>query len=353
MMFEQFLSEKRLPVPTPESVVDASGKVAFGTFDKEFKNMNFLDVNKPSILPNSLNKYRLTLWEAVEVNFEDVTLLTAVCDMGIFGTALTILYDKASGKVTSWAPILKSGQFAISENLLDGAKTWCKNPVSTVKFINNFQDGKAEVCGQAASKDGSLSYNVKLTRVSDPSVVVIPFGDNRPLYTQKDLFKVEGYLEINGKRYMANENTAAVIDDHRGYYPYRAHYDWVSTMGTAVIDGKKQYFGFNLTRNQSINQDDYNENLIWFEGSSTRLTPVKFEHINGDPFKWYIYDEYGMVKVFFDITDEHLMRVPAGLIDINYHVDFGTLRGYLCKPDGTKIVLDGMTGIGEDKSLRF
>ena len=35
-MFNQYLSDKRLPVPTPESVVDANGKVAFGTFDKEF-----------------------------------------------------------------------------------------------------------------------------------------------------------------------------------------------------------------------------------------------------------------------------------------------------------------------------
>ena len=352
-MFNQYLSDKRLPVPTPDSVVDANGKVTFGTFDKEFKNMNFLDADKPSLLPNSLNKYKLTLWEAVEVNFDKVTLLTAVCDMGVFGTALTILYNKASGKVISWGPILKKGQFGIAENLLNGAVTFCNTPSDIITFVNNFQDGRADVRGQATGKDGTISYNVKLTRVSDPSIVVIPFGKNRPLYSQKDLFKVEGFLEVNGKRYEANENTAAVIDDHRGYYPYKSHYDWVSTMGTAVIDGKKQYFGFNLTRNQSINQDDYNENLIWFEGSSTRLTPVRFEHIGGNPFKWYIYDQYGMVKVYFDITDEHLMRVPAGVIDINYHVDFGTLRGYICKPDGTKIVLDGMTGIGEDKSLRF
>ena len=353
MDFSSILSQKRIAIPTPESVVDENGKVQFGTFESEFKNMNFLEADRPSLLPNSFNKYKLTLWEAVEVNFDDVTILTAVCDMGVFGTALTIFYDKATGKVTSWGPILKKGQYKISDNLLDGDETYSTNPLDSVRFINNFQDGRADVCGQAKSKDGIISYDVKLTRVSKPSVVVIPFAENRPLYSQKDLFKVEGFVEFNGKRYEANSNTAAVIDDHRGYYPYKSHYDWVSTMGTAEIDGKKQYFGFNLTRNQSINQDDYNENLIWFENDSTLLPPVKFEHINGDPFKWYIHDDYGMVKVYFDITDEHLMRVPAGLIDINYHVDFGKLRGFICKPDGTKITLDGMTGIGEDKSLRF
>ncbi|MBO5184103.1 MAG: DUF2804 family protein [Clostridia bacterium] len=47
------------------------------------------------------------------------------------------------------------------------------------------------------------------------------------------------------------------------------------------------------------------------------------------------------------------MRVPGGVIDINYHVTFGTLSGFVCDPDGNKYILDGMSGIGEDKSLRF
>ena len=213
MMFEQFLSDKRLPVSTPDSIVDENGKIAFGTFDKEFKNMNFLDVDKPSFLPKSLNKYRLTLWEAVEINFEKVALLTAVCDMGIFGTALTILYDKKSGKVISWAPILKKGEYSICENLLDGAVTFCNSKNDIVTFINNFQDGRADVRGQAKGNGGIISYNVKLTRVSDPSVVVIPFGKNQPLYTQKDLFKVEGFVEINGKKYRCVEKEKSDCPD--------------------------------------------------------------------------------------------------------------------------------------------
>lgn len=353
MDFNTYLSEKRKAVPTPDDVVDGNGKAYFGTFDKEFTKMNFLNIKKPSALPNALNKFRLTLWEAVEVNFDDCMMLTAVCDMGIFGTALTLFYDKKTGKVTSFPVNLSKKETVIAPNLIGGSVSESLGRHNSLKFINDFQDGKAAVSGEADNKGGHMAYDVKLERVSKPSIVMIPFGENRPLYSQKDLFKVSGFVEFNGKRYEANENTAAVIDDHRGYYPYRSHYDWVSTMGTTVIDGKKQYFGFNLTRNQSVNQDDYNENLIWFEGDSTLLTPVKFEHIDGDKFRWYISDEYGMVKINFDITDEYLMRVPAGLIDINYHVTFGKLKGFLCKPDGTKISLDGLTGVGEDKSLRF
>ena len=64
-------------------------------------------------------------------------------------------------------------------------------------------------------------------------------------------------------------------------------------------------------------------------------------------------DEHGMVDLTFDIGDEFLMRVPAKVIDIDYHITFGALSGYVCDPDGNKYVLDGMTGIGEDKSLIF
>ncbi len=64
-------------------------------------------------------------------------------------------------------------------------------------------------------------------------------------------------------------------------------------------------------------------------------------------------DTYGMVDLKFDIGDEFLMRVAAGIIDINYHITFGELSGYVCDPDGNKYILDGMPGIGEDKSLLF
>ena len=47
------------------------------------------------------------------------------------------------------------------------------------------------------------------------------------------------------------------------------------------------------------------------------------------------------------------MLVPAKVIDINYHITFGSLSGYVCDPKGNKYILDGMPGIGEDKSLVF
>lgn len=352
MDFRKYLSPKRQAVPTPDNICDELGNCYFGTFDKEFPKMDFLKVNKPSPFPNKLNKYRLTLWEATEINFDKVILLTAVCDMGLFGTALTVLYDKRTKKCRSWQEILPSKKAVISDTIINSSETYSKGENVKIRYVNNFQRGEAIVSGYASDKkEGTIDYRVKLTRVSKPSIVSIPFAANMPLYSQKDLFSVEGYLEINGERFVADSATTAIIDDHRGYYPRKAHYDWVTTMGKKEIDGKEQYFGFNLTRNQSINQDDYNENLIWFEGDTTLLTPVVFKHET--PTLWHVQDTKGMVNVTFDIGDEFLMMLTTGIINIDYHITFGELSGYVCDPDGNKYILDGMAGIGEDKSLLF
>lgn len=352
MSFYEFLSEKRKAVPTPENVIDENGKCHFGTFDKEFQKMDFLKVKHPSALPDLFNKSKLTLWEAAEINFGEVVLLTAVCDMALFGTSLTVLYDTKTKKCACWQEMLfPASKAVIAKNLLGGSRTYSRGKKVNVGFINDFGNGKATVYGSAADGEaGEIEYRVRLTRVSKPSVVMIPFGENRPLYSQKDLFSAEGYIEWNGKRYEADGATA-IIDDHRGYYPRRAHYDWVTTMGKREIDGKELYFGFNLTRNQSIDQDDYNENLIWFEGDSALLTPVTFEHETET--LWHVTDEHGMVDLRFDIGDEFLMALNIGVVVIDYHITFGSLSGYVCDPEGNKYLLDGMNAVGEDKTLVF
>lgn len=353
MDFNKYLADERIPVATPDDVVDENGKCYFGTFETEFKKMNFLKADKPSVLPNFMNKTRLTLWEAAELNFGDIVVLTAVCDMFYMGTALTVLYDKRTKVAKAWQEMLiPASKAVIAPTLLNGAETYSKGKKVGVNFINTFNNGEAIVKGHATDKNsGVIDYRVKLTRVSKPSIVNIPFDNNRPLYSQKDLFKAEGYIEVNGKRYYSDENSTAIIDDHRGYYPRHAHYDWVTTLGKNTVNGKVEYFGFNLTRNQSTDQDKFNENLIWFEGNTTRLTPVVFKHENDK--LWHVTDAQGMVDLYFDIGDEFLMLVKAGIVDINYHITFGELRGFICDPDGNQYCLDGMTGIGEDKSLVF
>ena len=155
---------------------------------------------------------------------------------------------------------------------------------------------------------------------------------------------------------LTDENSTAVVDDHRGFYPRRAHYDWVTTMGKCNVNGEEKWLAFNLTRNQSIDQEKYNENILWLEGETSILPPVKFTRSPEskdfcDHSTWIIKDEHDMVNLKFSVRNMNPMIMHALVVNIDYYVAFGTLEGYIRDEDGNKYVLDGMMGMGEDKTL--
>lgn len=375
--YSKFIDEKRRAVPTPESMVDENGICAFGTFDKEFEKMDLVKLKNPTSLPNCFNRLKLTLWEATEVHLKNGVLLAVVCDMGIFGKTLNVFYDKRTKKVYCWDTNLKSKDTVIAPNLINGAVAEGKTPVSHVRYVNDFQDGKCHLKGQHTGKclitvpqkdktivaaikenygEATIEYDFTLTRLSKPCVASIPFGKNRPLYSQKDFFKAEGRLVINGEEMLTDEDSAAIVDDHRGYYPRHAHYDWVTTMGKCNVDGEEKWLAFNLTRNQSVDQEKYNENILWLEGKTSILPPITFtRNPESKDFKdyseWIVKDEHDMVNLKFKVYNMNPMIMHALVVNIDYYVAYGELEGYIRDEDGKKYVLDGMFGMGEDKTL--
>ena len=371
--YSKYIAPERRAVPTPYSIVDENGKAVFGTFDKEFKSMDFLKIKRPTSAPQFMNRLKLTLWQATEVNLRDGLLLAVVCDMGIFGKTMNVFYDKRAKKVYTWDTNLKSKDTKIAPTLLNGDVSEGETPVSHVKYVNSldknklylsgFHKGKCFIDSKEYSEKPTIEYDFELTRVSKPCCVSIPFPgspiNNRPLYSQKDLYSVSGKLVFNGEEFKVDENAGAIMDDHRGYYPRKAHYDWVSTMGKLNIDGKMKWFGFNLTRNQSLDQEKYNENIIWFENETSILPPVTFTRnpetkdylASRGKCEWIVKDEHDMVNLKFKVYNLNAMLMHAVVVNIDYYITFGELEGYLRDEDGKKYILDGLTGIGEDKTL--
>ena len=106
-----------------------------------------------------------------------------------------------------------------------------------------------------------------------------------------------------------------------------------------------------------MGEEDYNENLIWLEGKTSLLPPVEFtrdvptlhcEHTA----EWAVQDAHDMVNIKYHVYDMFRMVVHAKpLVNIEYFIVFGELEGYVRDESGKKYILDGMVGIGEDKSL--
>lgn len=59
--YSKYIDQKRRAVPTPKSMVDEKGICAFGTFDKEFEQMDLVKLKKPTHAPQCMNRLKLTL----------------------------------------------------------------------------------------------------------------------------------------------------------------------------------------------------------------------------------------------------------------------------------------------------
>lgn len=356
--FSFFIAKERRSVPTPKYLVE-NGVAHFGTFDKEFEVLNILDCKKPTKAPDFWKKMRLTLWEAVEVIFPGGALVAGVSDMGLFGVDFDVIYLKENNETIDLSTITARKNVSIAPNLLSGSITEGKTAISHLRFENRFEEGRAIIDGHHESKNHNTSYYFELEKLSLPSNVSIPFGENRPLVTEKVFFKAKGYIEVDGKRYELDENSTAIIDDHRAYYPYVSHYDWITYMGK---DENGNWIALNLTENQSTDSEKFNENLIWLEGRTSLLPPINFiksgkvkDFLSGKDEKliWKIKDEHGMVDLEYEITSTYANRANALVAKIEYFVTFGKLNGYVLEEDGTKHTFKDVLAIGEDKSLRL
>ena len=361
--YPDYISPIRKPAPTPASIVE-NGEVHFGTFDAPWQNINLLETRKPCgpRMPDFLIGSRLTEWEAFEVGLDEGALISAVYKIGAIRFSIFVWYDKAEDKIYSWRNIAPKKNVRVASQLVDDY-CYCKTKHSEYRIDNDFLNGKASAKGYTKGKHGEFSIDMRFERISPLANGVMPLAANKDgslrnaLYSEKDFFKASGNITINGKCYQTNERSVGIIDDHKGFYPFHAHYDWRTAMGYIPIDGKNSYFAFNLTRNQSVDQAQYNENVIWIDDKSYPMPPVVFTHKDGKKkaTEWHVTDEdgKGLVDVTFKINRVFYMPIHALVIDCYYALPYGTLSGYVTDTNGKQYRLDGMLGIGEDKTTRM
>ena len=346
-----YISSLRDPIDTPLDLVE-NGECHFGTFKDPFKKMSLLDVKKPcGKMPSFLRKTRFTEWEAFEINMKDGAFVSAIYKTSTLCFNLVVFYDKNENKVYEFQDFGRRSKCHLASSLVDTVSSF-KTKHSEIIIENNFERGECKAkCISKNKKFGQIEYEFEATRVSPPSIASMALGKPNPIYSEKDLFKAKGYIKINGKTYTSDDESTAIVDDHKGYYPYKAHYDWLTTMGKLNIDGEKKFIGFNLTHNQSIDEANYNENLLWLEGESYPLPPVTFKHLDKDT--WEVKDDYDDVNLVFRINKFYKMMVHLGIIDITYRLPFGVIHGYVKDANGKKYILDGFTGLAEDRSQRM
>ena len=342
--YPSYIHESRRPQRAPSAIV-TDGKSVFGAFDGPIKNLNIVDAKKPvsAALPHFANSLRIREWEAYEVCFDEGFICGAIYDMGIAVFNIMMFYDRDAKKVLT-SQIFGPPRKCVQNSLFNST-----NRLKTGSFeasINNqMQAGKVFIktdYSPRSAKKVPMAADLVFSSCAVPSITVMPLGENRPLYTQKEFFKAEGTIKIGNREFFMNENSVGIIDDHKGYYSMHMHYDWLTGMG--VLNGSP--LGFNLCKNQAECPEKHSENLLWLNGECHLLPPVDFEHLSDG--NWRVFDKYGAVDILFEIDDAYNLTKGFGPVSTKYIAPFGNIKGFAKDLSGNKIVLDGLTGMGED-----
>lgn len=341
----------------PPSKPVINGIPQWGRFSHPFDEANLLTIKKPYSfnIPLFLKRFQLREWQAFQLGNEEVFIMIALYNTKKAGLVQFIYYDIAAKKkiryekkVIPWKIKIPSSLFGTEALYEDRQmKISARHDITSQHLgidveINKFGN-LPSVYGHFSGEHDTLSY--------EPIVAHLPFEERRGLYTHKCLMPMDGELEIGTERFMF-ENTSSnlIIDDHKGYYPYRTRYDWVTGKGYSK---KGVLTGFNIARNPSVKLPQlYNENCLWHDGVASFLPPVSFERPNGVNGVWHIRDTEG--KVHLDFYPEVNTSVHLNLlfIESRYEGPYGHFKGHICDKHDNVVNLNDFFGMGEDFYLR-
>ena len=146
----------------------------------------------------------------------------------------------------------------LPEQLLDSQVAYADR-TTRVRFTNRLAAGQVIVDVDVGAHRGAppMRGQLVLDTRGAAQVVNLPFAHGS-IYSHKVMGPVTGELVIGDDRH-ALDGGAGVLDDHKGYYPYVMHNDWVTSLWRGD-DGLVR--GFNLTRNQCLNPARWNENCV-------------------------------------------------------------------------------------------
>ncbi|WP_425445920.1 DUF2804 domain-containing protein [Dethiothermospora halolimnae] len=325
------------------------GKFNFGTYNKPLVDINPLDAKVSKIpIPRFLKNIRLKEWNAFQLGNDRFFIFIAIMDIKKVILLKIDIYDKKEGKRYNYEKKVMPWAINIPKNLLN-SKISYKNKNITINIYNKLKDKYIDI-------KFTIGQNKKLPKIegllkglaenTEPMVASIPFSKYSGMYSHKANCPMEGYLTIGEEKHNFKKGKSfLIIDDQKGYYPYIMKWDWVTA---SYYSEDKDLIGFNLTKNQSIDEEKYNENCIWINGKIYPLPPVKFLR---EKNKWYIRDSKGIVNLTFSVEMDNEIKTNMLIVSSKYDGPFGWFNGYIKNSD-RKINMERVFGMGERFYLR-
>jgi hypothetical protein len=340
--------------PAPTQLV-VNGKPQFGCYNTPVQQANLIDTQGAFLLPGrAIRNFQLREWQAFQMNTDQWFVMAAIYNTKKISLVQWIVYDKQKGTKTRYERKVPGWHLQVPSTLY-GSKAGYDRNGFRIEVEHDLGKHALDIEVDIKAQQGLPAVQATLHAMHDPTrfepmVVCLPFSERRALYSHKCVMPLEGFMQLGEQRIeFLPGKSQLIIDDHKGFYPYVTQYDWVTGIGA---DAQGTPMGFNLTRNQCIQQEQFNENGLWMDGKLHPLPPLQFERPNGPKGDWLIKDNYGMVDLVFTPKSHTSLRINALVIESRYEGPYGYISGTI-KPNGLPSVeIDHMFGMGEDFYLR-
>ncbi|MBN1498333.1 MAG: DUF2804 domain-containing protein [Spirochaetes bacterium] len=340
--------------PAPGSLVE-KGRLNFGCFDRAIRVVNPLDAKRVFgfPLPRFIQNMRLKEWQAFQLGNDECFILAVIYNQKPACLVQFIFCDRKTGRMTKYEKMVPSWRASVPSSLGASRARYITQGFR-LDFHNRLDRGRIFIdvaIDRRKAMPALYGHFEALHEEGEvrPLVVSLPFAENRGMYSHKCLMPMQGTLCIGERTIQfSRADSFAIVDDHKGYYPYVMRYDWVTGAGMSA----KGLTGFNLTDNQVRDKERYNENCLWLGRKLYPLPPVAFSRPDGVNGEWIIRDRYGMVDLVFRPVAANTLKLNLIALKTDYYGPFGDFSGVIMPYPGKKIRVNGYWGMGEQKYLR-
>lgn len=347
----------------PSKIVE-HGKPVFGTFNTLPESLDIHGIHAPFLgipLPPIFTRLSIRARLIYTFTFGDYLGSIDIFDNKIVNMAEVSLWNKKTNVKHVYRIFLGLRLHLIPKKM---EKSVC---VSTAKY-------RYIRIGWNHSQD-RLSIKFKVKGDSVRPSVELSLGGNFSNPASQEAFSVKpaptmrrcsaswyAFTPITGRMSLTLKNGDLLekFTDQKGFgflFENRAYYKFITSgeniTASGEIDGKTVAFRLSNTSLDAINQDAYNDNIMFVDGAITTLPPVEITHPFGLAQGWDIQDYESMVDLTF--TPKNLISRSVNLIAIksNYYTIFGTLDGTILDSEGNKIVLKEFPAIAKRSKLRI
>jgi len=356
-MYSRILSE-------PPKKLIKNGKPIFGTFINAPDKLDIRGVLRPfGVIPLPTFITDLRIRSNLSFTFDTDEYIGTIdfLDIRIFGHVEVVFFEKKSGRKLSYRSIIGPRRRLIPKKTDNGVCisfnknryikiSWDKkrgtiNAVLNLKGDSVRPSVTAALCGNLNAEDAGVVASVLpapiMRRCRATWLLSAPLEGNISLHEKTDL-TMPVKNDISGK---------VLFETVRAYYKLRSKR--ISSMATGFVKNHSISFAITSSNLEAVDQDAYNENVLFCDGVLTPLPPVKITYPFGIRGKWIIQDTENMVDLTFTPISDHLRILSVFVLRTQSHTIYGKFEGVIRTKDGEDIVLKDFSGIVKKQLMRL